>query len=76
MEIKNEGEDAFKPEIYGDVITIERRISESTSSTVLKDYQGAFVLTIVLNNKYFSFIYFPRYRTFFFMMNTLKIFCL
>ncbi|KAF3433163.1 hypothetical protein FNV43_RR24265 [Rhamnella rubrinervis] len=40
VEIKNQGEDAFKPEIYGDVIIIERRISESTSSTVLKDRQG------------------------------------
>lgn len=40
MEIKNQGEDAFKPEIYGDVITIERRISETTTSTVLKDHQG------------------------------------
>lgn len=40
VEIKNEGEDAFKREIYGDVIVLERRISESTSSTVLKDHQG------------------------------------
>lgn len=40
VEIKNEGEDAFKPEIYGDVIIVERRISVSTSSTVLKDHQG------------------------------------
>ena len=42
VEIKNEGDDAFKPEIYGDVIIVERRISESTSSTVLKDNQGLF----------------------------------
>ncbi|XP_062153767.1 structural maintenance of chromosomes protein 6B-like isoform X1 [Alnus glutinosa] len=40
VEIKNEGEDAFKPEIYGDVIILERRISVSTSSIVLKDHQG------------------------------------
>ncbi|XP_022771788.1 structural maintenance of chromosomes protein 6B-like isoform X2 [Durio zibethinus] len=40
VEIKNEGVDAFKPEIYGDTIIIERRISDSTSSTVLKDRQG------------------------------------
>lgn len=40
VEMKNEGEDAFKPEIYGDVLIIERRISESSSSTVLKDHQG------------------------------------
>ncbi|XP_059666932.1 structural maintenance of chromosomes protein 6B [Cornus florida] len=40
VEIKNQGEDAFKPDIYGDVIVIERRISESTSSTALKNHQG------------------------------------
>ncbi|KAA8539788.1 hypothetical protein F0562_026480 [Nyssa sinensis] len=40
VEIKNQGEDAFKPDTYGDVIIIERRISESTSSTVLKNHQG------------------------------------
>ena len=40
VELKNEGEDAFKPETYGDSIVIERRISESTSSTILKDHQG------------------------------------
>lgn len=40
VEIKNQGEDAFKPETFGDLIIIERRISESTSSTVLKDHQG------------------------------------
>ncbi|MED6175636.1 hypothetical protein PIB30_080256 [Stylosanthes scabra] len=40
VEIQNEGEDAFKPEIYGDVITVERRISESTCSIILKDHQG------------------------------------
>lgn len=40
VEIKNEGDDAFKPQIYGDVITIERRISESSGSTVLKDHRG------------------------------------
>ncbi|VVB13603.1 unnamed protein product [Arabis nemorensis] len=40
VEMKNQGDDAFKPEIYGDVILIERRITESTSSTVLKDRLG------------------------------------
>ncbi|KAK9292001.1 hypothetical protein L1049_019954 [Liquidambar formosana] len=40
VEIKNQGVDAFKPEMYGDVIIIERRITETTSSTVLKDHQG------------------------------------
>ncbi|KAM7499521.1 hypothetical protein LguiA_023935 [Lonicera macranthoides] len=40
VEMKNQGEDAFKPETYGHTIIIERKISESTSSTVLKDHQG------------------------------------
>ncbi|KAF3325888.1 structural maintenance of chromosomes protein 6B [Carex littledalei] len=40
VEIKNRGEDAFKHEVYGDTIIIERRITESTSSTTLKDSQG------------------------------------
>ncbi|XP_052174128.1 structural maintenance of chromosomes protein 6B-like isoform X2 [Diospyros lotus] len=40
VEIKNQGEDAFKPDVYGDVIIVERRISDTTSSTVLKNCQG------------------------------------
>ncbi|KAI4323824.1 hypothetical protein L6164_023401 [Bauhinia variegata] len=40
VEIKNNGDDAFKPDIYGDVIIVERKISESTNSIVLKDFQG------------------------------------
>ncbi|KAK4716887.1 hypothetical protein R3W88_015225 [Solanum pinnatisectum] len=40
VEMKNRGEDAFKAENYGDLIMIERRISESSSSIVLKNYQG------------------------------------
>lgn len=40
VEIKNQGEDAYKPDVYGGLITIERRISESSSATVLKDSQG------------------------------------
>ncbi|KAH9678473.1 Structural maintenance of chromosomes protein 6B [Citrus sinensis] len=40
VELKNRGEDAFKPEIFGDSIIIGRRITESTSTTVLKDHQG------------------------------------
>ncbi|XP_020260784.1 structural maintenance of chromosomes protein 6B-like [Asparagus officinalis] len=40
VEIKNQGEDAFKHETYGDLIIIERRITESTNSIVLKDRQG------------------------------------
>ncbi|XP_071732184.1 structural maintenance of chromosomes protein 6B-like [Rutidosis leptorrhynchoides] len=40
LEIKNRGEDAFKHDVYGDVIILERRITESTSTSVLKDHQG------------------------------------
>ncbi|KAG8381534.1 hypothetical protein BUALT_Bualt06G0131700 [Buddleja alternifolia] len=40
VEIKNQGEDAFKPETYGDIIIVDRRISESTSSITLKNSQG------------------------------------
>ena len=40
MDINNHGEDAFKPEVYGNTIILERRITESTSSTVLKDQHG------------------------------------
>ncbi|XP_014494281.1 structural maintenance of chromosomes protein 6B isoform X1 [Vigna radiata var. radiata] len=45
VEIQNEGEDAFKPEIYGRVINLERRISESASSTTLKDHLGRKVVS-------------------------------
>ncbi|KAL5569886.1 hypothetical protein UlMin_026461 [Ulmus minor] len=40
VEVKNEGEEAFKPLIFGDVITIERRITDTTCSTILKDHRG------------------------------------
>lgn len=40
VELKNRGEDAFKPEAYGDMIIVERRITESSSSLVLKDWRG------------------------------------
>lgn len=40
VDIKNEGPDAFKHEIYNNTIIIERRISDSMSSTLLKDWQG------------------------------------
>ncbi|KAE8660094.1 putative Early nodulin-like protein 9 [Hibiscus syriacus] len=40
VDIKNEGIDSFKPDIFGDTIIIEHRIAESTSSNVLKDCQG------------------------------------
>ncbi|KMS98888.1 hypothetical protein BVRB_3g067820 [Beta vulgaris subsp. vulgaris] len=38
--LKNEGDDAFKQEFYGESIIIERRITETSSSLVLKDQQG------------------------------------
>lgn len=40
VELKNQGDDAFKPEVYGDVIIIERKISGTSNATVLKDQQG------------------------------------
>ncbi|KAM0892903.1 hypothetical protein ACQ4PT_025453 [Festuca glaucescens] len=40
VDINNQGEDAFKPEVYGNLIILERRITESTSSTLLKDQHG------------------------------------
>ena len=41
VDINNHGEDAFKPEVYGNLIILERRITESTSSTILKDQHGS-----------------------------------
>ncbi|CAI9094650.1 OLC1v1030427C1 [Oldenlandia corymbosa var. corymbosa] len=40
VEIKNQGEDAFKPEIYGDFIVLERQITPSRTRTILKNSQG------------------------------------
>ncbi|GMH11174.1 hypothetical protein Nepgr_013015 [Nepenthes gracilis] len=40
VEMKNQGDDAFKPEVYGDAIIIERKVSEFSSSISLKDHQG------------------------------------
>ncbi|KAL3645188.1 hypothetical protein CASFOL_010368 [Castilleja foliolosa] len=40
IELKNQGEDAFRPEIYGDIIIVDRRISETTSAITLKNRQG------------------------------------
>ncbi len=37
VDIKNEGEDAFKPPLYGKVITVERRITETTQTFCMKD---------------------------------------
>lgn len=48
VELKNQGEDAFKHDIYGDVIIIERKISSgSSNATVLKDHQGLYFLLIL-----------------------------
>ncbi|EEE69205.1 structural maintenance of chromosomes protein 6B [Oryza sativa Japonica Group] len=40
VDINNQGEDAFKPEVYGDLVRLERRITESSSSMFLKDQHG------------------------------------
>ncbi|EMS60344.1 hypothetical protein TRIUR3_28851 [Triticum urartu] len=37
VDINNQGEDSFKPDLYGNLIKLERRITESSSSTILKD---------------------------------------
>ncbi|VAI30767.1 unnamed protein product [Triticum turgidum subsp. durum] len=40
VDINNQGEDSFKPDVYGNLIKLERRITESSSSTILKDQHG------------------------------------
>ncbi|XP_044380774.1 structural maintenance of chromosomes protein 6B [Triticum aestivum] len=40
VDINNQGEDSFKPDLYGNLIKLERRITESSSSTILKDQHG------------------------------------
>lgn len=47
VELKNQGDDAFKPEVYGDVIIIERKISGTSNATVLKDQQGLHFLLVL-----------------------------
>ena len=49
MEIKNQGEDAFKPETYGDMIILERKILQSTSTTILKSYEGVYRMLLEFN---------------------------
>ncbi|MCL7045553.1 hypothetical protein MKW94_011082 [Papaver nudicaule] len=44
VEIKNQGEAAFKPDIYGNVIIVERQIRDSgNNTTVLKNHKGVTV---------------------------------
>lgn len=46
VEMKNEGEDAFKHHLYGDTICVERRITASGVSTFcVKDHQGRKIAT-------------------------------
>lgn len=60
--MKNQGEDAFKPEVYGDVIIIERRITESASSTILKDHEGLFALALLFPQRgFFCSYYYETY---------------
>lgn len=49
VEVRNRGEESFKPDIYGDSIIIERRINQSSSTTVLKDHQGLFGFLIKIS---------------------------
>lgn len=37
LDIDNQGEDSFKPDVYGNVFKLECRITESSISTILKD---------------------------------------
>ncbi|KAL8515263.1 hypothetical protein ACS0TY_014102 [Phlomoides rotata] len=57
VEIKNKGKDVFCPELYGDVIIVEHRISESTSSITLKNSQGYIHLVSIPIYIYFDFLY-------------------
>ncbi|OIW05547.1 hypothetical protein TanjilG_23333 [Lupinus angustifolius] len=47
VEIQNQGEDAFKPEKYGHLIIVQRKISQSSSSITLKDHQEGELSTTV-----------------------------
>ena len=39
--MKNQGEDAFKHELYGDVIIVERKVTDSDSGGItLRNNQG------------------------------------
>jgi hypothetical protein len=38
--VKNEGEEAYEPHLYGDVIQIERKITETSSSYKIKSATG------------------------------------
>ncbi|CAI0404527.1 unnamed protein product, partial [Linum tenue] len=44
--IKNEGHDAFKHDIYGNSIILERRINQTAGSMTLKDHRGLCSFTI------------------------------
>eukprot|EP00850_Spirogloea_muscicola_P006611 SM000031S11620 [mRNA] locus=s31:685018:693475:- [translate_table: standard] len=40
IDVCNTGDDAFRPEVYGNMITLERRITETSSTSKLKDQRG------------------------------------
>ena len=43
--LKNEGEDAFKPDVYGKSITITRRFTKDSGSYKIKSREGKIVST-------------------------------
>ncbi|VAI42239.1 unnamed protein product [Triticum turgidum subsp. durum] len=47
VDINNQGEDAFKPDVYGNLIKLQRRITKSSSSTILKDQHGLMLKILV-----------------------------
>ena len=43
IHLHNIGENAYRPEIYGDKIIIERRVTQTSSTYKLKDHSGKIV---------------------------------
>ncbi|KAL8153848.1 hypothetical protein V2J09_011608 [Rumex salicifolius] len=40
VEMKNQGQDAYKPDLYGDAIIVERRIAKAASTVTIRDRDG------------------------------------
>ena len=43
IHLHNVGENAYRPDIYGNKIIIERRVTQTSSTYKLKDYSGKIV---------------------------------
>ena len=48
VEIRNQGQDAYQPELYGDAIIVERRITKSSSMVNIKDRGGLLLFHTLL----------------------------